>query len=330
MTLNVADDPHMTISACIPTYKRPQLLKDAILSCLAQTRRPDVIYIGDDSPDDDTEAVVSAMDFPADVQLDYTHNKPGLGQNENINFLFRKTTTTHLVLLHDDDLLEPTALEDLAQCWVTDKGLTAAFGKQYIISADGLILPRDTEQVSLAYYRTSDRAGLQPDWLPGIAGFPNDGYMILTSAAQRTLWRPQREVGDAGDYDFGFRLCHTHSGFYFIDKPTAKYRLSNSNSITSSPSTDTALATYRILAGAKVCPEAQTYRTRRMLAAAPVAILQATRLGLVTEAEKIYWGEYHPWARRLSPGGVRRLLAILWKRVTHKLAKHHDADAIRQ
>jgi len=301
----------LTITVCIPTYKRLPLLKEAIASCFNQTRMPEVILVGDDSPDDDTETALKAMDVPEGVALKYRHNRPGLGQNENVNMLFNATKTTHLVLLHDDDLLAPTALQDLAGCWDIHKNLTAAFGNQYLISADGTILEAESAALNPVYYRTSDREGLQPDWFPGLTHqFPNDGFMVEASAAQATLYRAKSEVGDAGDFDFGFRLCNTHKGFYFLNKYTAKYRKSR-QAVSNSSKYDGTVIVYRIVAGAKLCPEAKPWQETRLRNVAPAAILQAAHLGLADEALRIYWGPYHPWTKRLSLGGARRLLATL-------------------
>jgi glycosyltransferase involved in cell wall biosynthesis len=299
----------LTITICIPTYKRLPLLKEAIVSCLNQTRKPDVINVGDDSPDDITEIALKAIPMPVGVVLDYHHNRPGLGQNNNVNMLFKTTRTTHVLLLHDDDLLLPTALQDLSHCWDLNEKLTAAFGKQYLISAEGSILETESKALNPAYYRTSDREGLQPDWFPGLTHqFPNNGYMVETAAAQETLYRAESEVGDAGDFDFGFRLCSTHKGFYFVDKYTAMYRKSPQAISTSSKYNGTVFV-YRILAEAHVCSEAQAWQEKRLKDVAPAAIFEAANLGMGHEALRIYWGPHHPWNKRLSLGGARRLLA---------------------
>ena len=299
----------MTITVCIPTYKRLALLREAIASCLNQTRRPEVIRIGDDSPDDDTELALRAMAMPVGVALEYHHNRPGLGQNDNVNMLFNATKTTHLLLLHDDDLLTPTALEDLERCWDKYPNLTAAFGNQYLISHDGTILEAESEALNPIYYRTSDREGLQPDWFPGLTHqFPNNAYLVQTKAAQQTLYRSVSEVGDAGDYDFGVRLCETHKGFYFVNKFVAKYRRS-AQAVSNSSKYNGTVFVYRILSHAKVCPEARPWQETCLKAVAPAAIFEAAHLGLGQEALRMYWGPNHPWNKRLSIGGARRLIA---------------------
>jgi glycosyltransferase involved in cell wall biosynthesis len=302
---------NLSITVCIPTYNRRDLLKEAIASCFAQTRKPEVILVGDDSPDDDTETLIRSLIVPDGTVLQYIHNRPGLGQNDNVNMLFNATTSTHLVLLHDDDLLLPTALQDLASCWQAHEDLTAAFGNQYLISPDGSILEDESAALNPIYYRTADREGLQPDWFPGLSHqFPNDCYMVKTAAAQTTLYRSKDEVGDAGDFDFGVRLCNTHKGFYFINRYAAKYR-KGQQAISNSSKYDGTVVVYRLIENADVRAEAEPLRESRLKDVAPAAIMDAANLGLANEAARMYWGPYHPWYKRLSPGGVRRLMAIL-------------------
>jgi glycosyltransferase involved in cell wall biosynthesis len=119
-----------TISVCIPTCDRPQLLRKALESALSQTLPACEILIGDDSSNDASEKVVAAARATSKVPLIYFRNLPPLGQAGNTNRLFRAATGECLVLLHDDDLLLPGALADLANCWKEHPELTAAYGKQ--------------------------------------------------------------------------------------------------------------------------------------------------------------------------------------------------------
>jgi glycosyltransferase involved in cell wall biosynthesis len=86
------------ISICIPTYRRPALLRIAVSSALAQTY-PDIeVIVGDDSPDGLSAEVVEALRATAVRPIRYEHNKPGLGQNENVNRLFSLARGDRLIL----------------------------------------------------------------------------------------------------------------------------------------------------------------------------------------------------------------------------------------
>ncbi len=303
-----------TVSICVPTCNRPALLCAAIRSCMVQTRKPDCIIVGDDSLSDDSERAVLDLSRETGVRIDYRRNLVRLGQNENINSLFDRATTSHLILLHDDDELLPNAVEDLLLCWREHTELTAAFGKQYVMSHDGVVDLPGSVGLNAAYFRTSERAGMQRnDWEVGLLQqFPNDGYMILTSAARLIRWRREDEVGAGGDFDFGFRLGLNCHGFYFLDKFTMKYRLTESDSMSNAASSDTALKSYLVLADFKFSSSlAEAIRSRRMAEMAPRAVMQAVRRRELGLAWRIYWSKAHGWRRRFSLGGARRLLFLL-------------------
>src|SRR5450432_3065246 len=81
----------MSISAIITTYQRPALLEETLHSCFAQTRLPDEILIGDDSPDDETEKRVKEQILPrSPVPIHYFHHKPALKEVANVDFLYAR------------------------------------------------------------------------------------------------------------------------------------------------------------------------------------------------------------------------------------------------
>ncbi len=312
MNFRLQERPY-TISICIPTYNRPDLLREALLSCFAQTLSPNQIVIGDDSTSPATERLVAEMQAQTSVPLVYQRNAPRFGQNANINSCFLRASGSHLVLLHDDDLLTPNALDDLIQCWDSHPDLTAAFGKQYIISHEGVCDLPASERLNETYRRTSAQAGLQAHGLEMalLQQFPNDAYMVRTEAAQQTLWNPVELVGNGGDFDFGLRLALRYQKFYFVDVYTSMYRLTSGVSVSNSASDDAALRSYWLAATVDLPPEAEACRARKLAWSAPHAMTQALRLGKKKEAWKIYRSASHPWRVRLSPGGVRRLLWLL-------------------
>jgi glycosyltransferase involved in cell wall biosynthesis len=302
-----------TICICIPTRNRPDLLREALLSCLVQTRKPDCILVGDDSTSIESQMVVEEIANGTAIPIRYQRNPAALGQNENINSLYDRAPTTHLILLHDDDLLLPNAVEDLASCWDKHPDLTAAYGKQYVISHTGEIDHNGTVGLNSAYARISDRAGLQlRDWEIGLLQqFPNDGFMILTSVAKAVRWRAASVVGAGGDFDFGLRLGLTHHGFFFLDKFTVKYRKTETGSVSGSKSDNAALRAYLVLSEFPLPPSANILRLQKMSEIAPRALMQAINHRQFKRAWSIYTSPNHSWNRRISLGGIRRLGLIL-------------------
>jgi len=304
--------PH-TISVCIITCDRPDLFGEAIQSCFAQDVAPDEIVVGDDSRSTATRDLVARLQSETAIRIAYRHNDPRLGQNVNINGVFQRATGSHLVLLHDDDVLLPNALRDLIACWEIHPDLTAAYGKQIMITHVGREDAAATEKLNVTYRRTPEHAGLQERPLDvGIAQqFPNDGYMVTARAAQQTLWRSREEVGYGGEYDFGLRLASSYVKFYFIDVFTAKYRMTQGGSISGSMTDDAALQSYRLLAALDVPAESAERKQTRLNELAPTAIAQALRFGKKREAWEMLASENFTWRQRASLGGMRKLLQLL-------------------
>ena len=296
-----------SISVCIPTYKRIKFLKEALYSVMEQTLQPLEIVIGDDSPDDQTENLVLDIQKECSIPIVYTRHFPALGQAANVNFVYDKARGDKIVLLHDDDLLLPNALEDLNSCWDLHPDLVAAYGSQYIISEDGIINQQRSLKLNQMFFRTSDRAGLQKSALASaiLHQFPNDCFMVLASAAKDIKYRSYQEIGNGGDFDFGMRLSLKYPNFFFLDKYIAKYRLSK---IAVSRNTDSAAQSFYVVLNTDVSEELAWAKEHELKRVAPVAINQLINGGKRQQALDIYFSEHHPLSKRLSLGGVRRLI----------------------
>src|SRR5450631_3588539 len=146
----------MKISVCIPTYNRLKTLREAVASCLNQSRLPDEIVIGDDSGSDETENWIKEMQNNSAVKIRYYHNRPSLKQAANVNQLFSRAEGELLILLHDDDLLMPEAIQQLFSCFLEYPEIDAAFGKQLLITDSGVVDEAGSESLNRDYYRTSE------------------------------------------------------------------------------------------------------------------------------------------------------------------------------
>jgi glycosyltransferase involved in cell wall biosynthesis len=297
--------PSPTISVCLPTCNRPQFLKEALESALNQVLLPSELLIGDDSGDDRSQDILAAISNSGKVPIIYRRNRPPLGQSANINMLFDAVSSENLVLLHDDDLLLPDALRDLSACWNDHPDLTAAYGKQYVISETGEIDEAASHLMNHDYFRRDAWAGLQHS--SAIAGilqqFPNDCYMVRSSAARAIKFGSRGEVGNGCDYDFGLRLGLMRTGFFFLNKFTAKYRITH-QSLSRSANDDTAMQAFRALQKTPALEEAAWARDFQLKRLATVAVAQLIRQDQKQEALRVFFSRHYPIAKRLHPRGI--------------------------
>jgi glycosyltransferase involved in cell wall biosynthesis len=300
-----------SISVCIPTYHRPKFLQEALYSVFAQTLQPIEIVIGDDSHDNITENLVLDIKNKCKIPISYTRHSPSLGQAGNINFIYEIAKGDKIVLLHDDDLLLPNSLEDLNSCWDIHPNLVAAYGKQYFISEEGTIDQNLSSKLNQFYFRTSDKSGLQKSSIEAalLHQFPNDCFMILASAAKAIKWRSYEEVGNGGEFDFSLRLGFAYSNFFFLDKHTAKYRMTK-NSMSSNINDDSTAQSFHIILNTYFPEELSCSKDYELKKEASTAIIQLINVGNKKQALDIYFSQYYPLSKRLSLGGIRRLMKL--------------------
>jgi glycosyltransferase involved in cell wall biosynthesis len=302
------------ISICIPTYRRPSLLLEALRSCVGQTYQNFEIVIGDDSPDNSTESLVAEFTKShrdlLEQPIQYKRHSPSLGQNGNVNDLFLRARGERVLLLHDDDILLPKALEHLSSVWELCPSLDAVFGKQLLIENDGTPLELSkTEELNFAYRRTTANAGLQRP--PIVAGiwrmFPNDGFLVTTSLARKIGYRSFAEVGHACDMDFGLRFCAAARDIWFVDEYTAKYRTTD---IAISKTSIVDPYTYAMLCEIPASAEAEQDLRDARRAIAPAATSGFARMGKPTDALRLFLSRDYPFWQRFKPRGLFHLLWI--------------------
>jgi glycosyltransferase involved in cell wall biosynthesis len=288
------------ISICIPTCNRPALLEQAIDSCHAQTYGEFEIVISDDSSDDSAREVVERCRLRGTrpIPIRYERNIPRLGQAANVNRLFARAQGARLVLLHDDDLLEPNALSCLDACWRAHPELTAAFGKQRVIADDGTPRPQATDRLNHDYLRVPERAGRLP--VPALAGidqmFPNNGYLVDTLAARRIAYRAAAEVGEACDFDFGLRLSVDAVAICFVDEFVS---VSRETALSISSHALPAMHAFAQLRASSVPAAAQAARDDALRRVAPRAASAYARAGEAAAAWRVLLSRHYPMRERL-------------------------------
>jgi len=314
------------ISICIPTYKRTELLRIALNSCVAQTFQDFEIVISDDSPDTRTQEMVRNFSAPQSVR--YVRNEPGLGQARNVNQLFHLARGEFLALLHDDDTLMPTALADLIKPLQNNPSVVASFGKVYLITHEGMVLDRETRESNERYCKTDERADQvqRSAWSVLVAQFPPDGYLVRTASARATLYRDDPQIGEACDADFGFRLSKLGE-FFFVGSYASAYRLTKES--VSARGLRVLLSKLFFLVKAATVPhDLEGAWHARLQTLAPVAVTGCLLASAKGKALKVLFSGHYPWKREFVKGSVQLCLVFAPQLVSKALVRRRHANQI--
>ncbi len=117
------------VTVAIPTINRSALLLRAMRSVLAQTYPNIELLVSDDASTDDTHARIASIDDP---RLVHYRRETTLGLVGNFDFCLRHASGEFFLLLGDDDLLLPRAVEQLIQPFLTGTDVGMSWCPCYI------------------------------------------------------------------------------------------------------------------------------------------------------------------------------------------------------
>jgi len=126
----------LKISVLIPTYNRPEYLREALKSVLDQSLKPYEVIVADDNPNEEINKknfeVVNefAKDYPF---VKYRKNEKNLGPAENYKNLFYLASGDLINFLGDDDILAPYTLEELSKPFKENDDIVISAGKTLFV-----------------------------------------------------------------------------------------------------------------------------------------------------------------------------------------------------
>ena len=299
----------LSIAVCIPTYKRLDLLLEALTSCLAQTHLPQEILIGDNSPDTQTEAYIKELAHTTAIPIRYRRHVPSLSQTQNVDDLFERVQSDILVLLHDDDTLVPDCLEHMHACFTQHPDIDVAYGKQYIMSNKGEIDYPASAKLNKTFYRTASYAGTVLTSVESamLQQFPNDAFAIRAAVAKKLGYDGQSN--HACDFEFALKVALAGHKIYFINHYTASYRLS-ADALSNNLDNNGALVIFQLVEALQVPAASAHYQAEVLKDKAPVAIAQAANRKQPREALRIFFSKWH--ARNIfSISGLKGVYHVL-------------------
>ncbi len=208
----------MTFSIVIPSYNGSAFIDQALRSALDQTRRPDEIVLSDDNSNDRTLEI--AERYADKVRIVRNPNGPS-GFVNGWNHAIDQASSDFVVLLHQDDLLYPTFLEEAEAVLKKYPEVKHLFAACDYIDETGNILqkPDYCNGETVLYDWTAYVKAYQQIGHPHIHRCP--GVVTHRDILQRCRYNP--EAGHIADDDFFFRVGR-FTPVAGILKPLAAYR----------------------------------------------------------------------------------------------------------
>ncbi len=175
----------------IPTWNRPQFVREAIQSVQQQTEQDIRVVVSDNcSPGtiaDEVSAYVETLDDPRFEFVSQTVNR---GEKGQMDFFLSQCREEFIVFLHDDDRMEPDLLRCAVQVLDQHPDIDFYCSDQYAFDAEGAVLDEESNRYRESLERDQLSEGPVPDMLVRVL---RRGIFSISGSVFRT--RSLRECG---------------------------------------------------------------------------------------------------------------------------------------
>lgn len=302
------------VSVIIPTYNRPDYLKQAIASAVQQTYQNIEIIVSDNCSPENPQAIVESF---GDSRIRFWRQNQNVGMIANQLHGFKMARGKYVASLHDDDMWNEDFLAKLVPPLEANSELILAFCDQYIIDAQGKINDVGTEENTRGYKRDTLTPGIhQPFTKIGLID-----KSIATAAAcvirnHIIDWDSiPLESGGMWDFYLTYICCTSGLGAYYVPEKLTRYRAHEQTETMLSGGRDvqakirkakTEIFCYQVLMTDSRLQEFQTYFQQQWLAA-------NTTLGIgLLRNEQIEVARSYLWqALRQQKFNLRTLAALI-------------------
>lgn len=194
-------DSKPLITTVIPTYRRPGLLRRAVMSVLAQTYPHFQVCVYDNASGDETENVVRDL-AAADSRVKYFCHPQNIGAIRNFAFGMGRVQTAFFSLLSDDDVLLPEFFEKALAGF--EKHPAAVFSALATIHADG-----DGHVTSVPLLAWEDGIYLPPQGLLMMLErqHPEWTAILFRREVLESVGTLDLETGAPSDFDYELRIA---------------------------------------------------------------------------------------------------------------------------
>jgi glycosyltransferase involved in cell wall biosynthesis len=221
--LNTLIKQEPLISIIIPTYNRPDYLKQAITSAVNQTYRNIEIIVSDNCSHKNPQSIVESFQ---DSRIKFLRNTKNLGMCANMVNPVKIAKGKYIAFLLDDDIWKDNFLENLVPPLESNANLAAAFCDHYFINSQGEINLAATEESATQSQRHILKEGIhQPFYEIGLVRKSLSSTIGAVIRKDLVEWdKIPLEVGGYIDIYINYLCSRNGRGIYYCSERLALYR----------------------------------------------------------------------------------------------------------
>ena len=189
------------VTAIIPTYNRPEYLRQAVCSVLSQTRRPDEVIVIDDGSTEDNEFVLAV--FGSSIKLVKKKNE---GKSVALNAALGLAAHDYIWIVDDDDLAAPNGLSALYSALEQDAAAGWAFGTCNRFFGEWRSTVTEPHPLFYSDVENALKIRILEDF------FIWQGAMLVTKAAYKATGPFDTRLIRSQDYDMLLRISRRYRG----------------------------------------------------------------------------------------------------------------------
>ncbi|TAF07676.1 MAG: glycosyltransferase family 2 protein [Nostocales cyanobacterium] len=211
------------VSVIIPTYNRPEYLKQAINSAVQQTYQNIEIIVSDNCSYENPQNLVASF---ADPRIKFWRHLENVGMLNNQMNAFKMAQGKYVASLHDDDMWNEDFLAKLVPHLEANSDLILAFCDQYIIDAQGEINYSGTEENSRGFNRDKITPGIHQNFHKiGLVdkSIPTAAACVIRNGLIDWDSIPS-EVGGMWDLYLTYLCCVSGYKVYYHPEKLTRYR----------------------------------------------------------------------------------------------------------
>jgi glycosyltransferase involved in cell wall biosynthesis len=211
------------VSVIIPTYNRPDYLKEAITSAVGQTYQNLEIIVSDNCSLENPQALVESFQ---DSRIKFYRHQENIGMLGNQFNGFKIATGKYVASLHDDDMWTEDFLSRLVPNLEANPNVILAFCDQYIMNGDGKINVAATERNTHSYKRDQITVGVHENFTQiGLIykSIPTAAACVIRNGVLNWDNIPS-EVEGMWDLYLTYLCCISGYGVYYVPERLTKYR----------------------------------------------------------------------------------------------------------